>query len=131
MKSILNRLILLPFVLLVWTLPGCETSDVKESTSDAVGWARSELKVAMQEKVKPINDAIEATGAELKLFSISSDRNLLGGKFIFRNSKDEKITIRTEAKTPEVTEVRIQVGLMGDKAQSELLLEKIREHLAK
>ena len=97
----------MPFVLLVWTLPGCETSDVKGSTSDAVGWARSELKVAMQEKVKPINDAIEATGAELKLFSISSDRNLPGGKFIFRNSKDEKITIRTEAKTPEVTEVRI------------------------
>ena len=68
MKSILNRLILLPFVLLIWTLPGCETSDVKESTSDAVGWARSELKVALQEKVKPINDAIEATGQELKLF---------------------------------------------------------------
>jgi hypothetical protein len=121
MKSILNRLILLPFVLLIWTLPGCETSDVKESTSDAVGWARSELKV----------DAIEATGTELKLFSISTERNLLGGKFIFRNSKDEKITIKTEAKTPEVTELRIQVGLMGDKAQSELLLEKIRENLAR
>ncbi len=117
------------FCLVLIGLTGCETTGVKEGAQDAVGWARSELKVAMQEDLTDVNNAIEVVCKDLKLFQISKERDLLSGKFLYRNAKDEKITLTTEAKTTEITELRIQVGLVGDKAQSELILAKIKEQL--
>ena len=108
---------------------GCATSDVKEGAQDAVGWARSEVKVALEGNVTAVNDAVEVVCKDLKLFQITKERDLLSGKYVYRNAKDEKITLTTEAKTSEITELRIQVGLMGDSAQSRLILDKVREQL--
>ena len=117
------------FCLILIGITGCETSGIKEGAQDAVGWARSELKVALQEDLTDVNNAIETVCKDLKLFQVSKERDLLGGIFLYRNAKNEKITLTTEAKTTEMTELRIQVGLVGDKAQSELILEKIKEQL--
>ena len=114
---------------LLAAITGCETSDVKDGAQDAVGWARSEVKVALENNVSDVNDAIEAVGNDLKLFQITRERDMLSGQYIYRNAKDEKITLTTEAKTTEVTELRIQVGLMGDSAQSRLILDNIKERL--
>jgi len=122
LKTILS-LCLLTFI------GGCASSGVKDGAQDAVGWARSEMKVALEANVVDVNDAIEAVCADLKLFQITRDRDLLSGKYVYRNAKDEKITLTTEAKTPQVSELRIQVGLMGDSAQSRLILDKIKEQL--
>lgn len=117
------------FCLILIGITGCETTGVKEGTKDAVGWVRSELKVALSEDLTDVNNAIEAVCKDLKLFQISKERDLLGGIFLYRNAKNEKITLTTEAKTSKITELRIQVGLVGNKAQSELILEKIKEEL--
>ena len=126
-NSIFLKTILLLSLLIGIT--GCATSGVKEGAQDAVGWARSEEKVALQSNVAEVNDAIEIVCKELKLLQITQERDLISGKFVYRNAKDEKITLTTEAKTTQITELRIQVGLMGDSAQSRLLLDKIREKL--
>jgi len=117
------------FCLILIGITGCETTGVKEGAQDAVGWVRSQLKVALSENLSDVNDAIEAVCKDLKLFQVSKERDLLSGLFLYRNAKDEKITLTTDAKTTEITELRIQVGLVGDKAQSELILEKIKEEL--
>lgn len=125
-SSYLNVILLICMLL---GIVGCETATVKDGAQDAVGWARSEMKVALENNLTDVNNAIEVVCNDLKLFQINKERDLLSGKYIYRNAKDEKITLVTEAKTTEITELRIQVGLMGDTAQSRLILDKIREKL--
>ncbi len=53
----------------------------------------------------------------------------MGGKYIYRNAQDEKITITTESESSETTTLRIRVGLFGDQQKSQLILREIRGEL--
>ncbi len=65
----------------------------------------------------------------LQLHAITQERDKLGGKFTYRNAKDQKITITTKALTAETATVGIRVGVFGDQTQSMLILDRIRARL--
>ena len=85
--------------------------------------------MVLEESSNDVNDAIVKACSRLDLKKVSIEQDLVSGKFVYTNAKDETITITTAPLSLETTEVRIQVGALGDEMQSEFLLEKIKDRL--
>ncbi|MGC9452158.1 MAG: DUF3568 family protein [Oceanipulchritudo sp.] len=99
------------------------------AAAGTVAYVRGELQIVLDDPVKNVNDAVEQTAEALELYTISRERDLLAGKFVYRNAQDEKITIKTEAQTRQMTKLGIRVGVFGDQQQSQLILDEIRRRL--
>ena len=108
---------------------GCVAVVAASGAAGGVAWVRGELQVPLEAHVSKVNGAIEEAGKDLGLHPISKEKDLLSGKDVFRNAQDEKITVTSEAQTSESTMVGIRVGMFGDQAQSQLILDKIRGNL--
>lgn len=127
MKSISMRLFILCMIPIL--LGGCVAVVAAGGAAGGVAYVRGELKLVVEEPIRAVHDAVREAGKELELHAVSAETDLLGGKFIFRNAQDEKITVSTEAETTKSTELSIRVGLFGDQQQSQLILDRIRGHL--
>jgi hypothetical protein len=125
-KALLNLLIL---SLIPVFLGGCVAVVAAGGAAGGVAYIRGELQVTLDERVADVNDAVEAAGKDLELNRISGERDQMGGKFIFRNAQDEKITITTTAETDATTKLGIRIGLFGNEQQSMLILDRIRDNL--
>jgi len=109
-------------------LTGCRTK-VGKATTGAVDWVRSSLRVTVDEPVDDVNEAVVKACRSLDLKAVSSETDLASGEFVWENAKEETITVNTQALSLNTTEIRIQVGAMGDKMQSEILLDRIKDKL--
>lgn len=125
-KALLNLLIL---SLIPVFMGGCVAVVAAGGAAGGVAYIRGELQVTLDETVADVNDAVEAAGKDLELNRISGERDQMGGKFIFRNAQDEKITITTTAETNATTNLGIRIGLFGNEQQSLLILDRIRDNL--
>jgi uncharacterized membrane protein len=125
-KALFNLVIL---SLMPVFLGGCVAVVAAGGAAGGVAYIKGELRVTLDEPVTAVNNAVEAAGEDLELNRISGNRDLMGGKFIFRNAQDEKITITTTAETDETTKLEIRVGLFGDEQKSQLILDRIRGKL--
>lgn len=65
---------------------------------------------------------------ELKLITINSQRDELGGHVLARNSADQKITIKLRRQSDKVTEFYIRVGPVGDELLSRQIYDRIKSH---
>lgn len=110
-------------------MSGCVAVVAAGGAAGGVAWVRGELQVPLESKVQDVNQAVAEAGKDLGLHPISQEKDLLSGEFVFRNAQDEKIVVTTEAQTSASTLLGIRVGLFGDQAQSQLILDKIKSHL--
>lgn len=125
-KTLLHLLIL---SLIPVFLGGCVAVVAAGGAAGGVAYIKGELRVTLDETVTDVSNAVEEAGEELELNRISGDRDLMGGKFVFRNAQDQKITVTTTAETEATTELKIRVGLFGDEQKSQLILDRIRDNL--
>ena len=116
-------------ILILPLLQGCVAVVAAGGAAGGVAYVRGELRTLLEEDVETVNDAVVEAGDSLGLKRISADGDRMGGKYIYRNAQDEKITIKSESATSETTELRIRVGLFGDEQKSQLILREIRKAL--
>ena len=110
-------------------LSGCVAVVAAGGAASGVAYVRGELQMQLEHPAKDVNAAVDAAAKELELFQLEGKRDLIGGRFVYRNAQDQKITIITEAHGQQITELRIRVGLFGDQQQSQVLLDAIRSQL--
>jgi hypothetical protein len=122
----------LPVFLLLAILPalaGCLAVVAAGGAAGGMAYIKGELLVELEKEVTAVNNAIEKAGQRLELHPISAERDLMGGKFVFRNAQDEKITVTSTARTSKGTELSIRVGMFGDQQRSQMILDRIRKEL--
>lgn len=95
----------------------------------AVAWVRGELRADLSANPEAAMDATEAAIGELKFFVTEQKRDALSAVYEMRNSQDEKITVLVEQMAEGVTRVRIRVGVFGNQALSQTILDRIKGHL--
>ena len=110
------------------SMVGCQTRFGKKA-GQAVEWVRGTMTAYETKPIEKVNMAISKAVGKMGLIHVSSSTDLVVGQFVYRNAKDEKITISTKAQGEKTTRISIQVGAMGDETQSNLILKRIREEL--
>ncbi len=130
MVGAMKRIALLGMLgMLGMVLTGCVAVVAAGAAGGGVAYVRGELQAQLDADVTRVNTAVERAGHDLQLHAITQERDKLGGKFTYRNAKDQKITITTKALTAETATVGIRVGVFGDQTQSMLILDRIRARL--
>ena len=122
MKSNKYRLIVCLLVLFLFS--GCATA-----TTLAVGGA-GELKTDYLASFDQVWNACEKTIADMRGTEVQPLKEIAQGK-ITALINDEKVKIEITYRAKNQTSVTIRVGLVGNKLSSQLLHDKIAEHLAK
>lgn len=132
MKSNQCRLIICLFVLFLFS--GCAALVVGGA---AVGagtgtyfWVNGEMKTDYMASFDQVWSACEKTVADMRGTEVQPVKEIAQGKITtVINNENVKFEITYRAKNQ--TTVAIRVGLMGNKLSSQLLHDKIAEHLAK
>ena len=88
-----------------------------------------DLTVELETTPKHLREAVLGAGEELGLRKESGSGDELAGKYVFRNAKDEKITVSYEAQTASFITMKIRVGTFGDEAQSLRISDAIKQQL--
>ncbi|HSH09890.1 MAG TPA: DUF3568 family protein [Oceanipulchritudo sp.] len=109
-------------------LTGCETKAGRVAT-ESVDWVRSSLRMDLEENFLDVNEAVERACKDLKLVKGSAEADLVTSKFVYFNAKEETITITTNWIDQDNTEILVQVGLMGDRRQSQVIMDQILKRL--
>jgi len=132
MKSNRYRFIICLFV--IFLLSGCAALVVGGA---AVGagtgtyfWVNNELKTDYMASFDQVWSACEKTVADMRGTEVQPVREIAQGK-ITTVINNEKVKFEITYRQKNQTNVAIRVGLMGNKLSSQLLHDKIAEHLAK
>jgi hypothetical protein len=88
-----------------------------------------ELKTDYYGPFDKVWSACEKTVADMHGIEVVPDREIAQGK-ITTMINDEKVQFDVKYKSKNLTTVAIRVGLVGNKLSSQLLHDKIAEHLA-
>lgn len=108
---------------------GCVALVAAGGAAGTVAYVRGELHANLEADVPTLNDAVVEAARKLELAKISEDADKISGKFVYRNAKDTKITIKTEESTDTITELKIRVGWFGDENMSRRILNRIEKNL--
>jgi len=93
-------------------------------------YVNGELKTDYYSSFDKVWIACEKTIADMRGIEVAPDKEIAKGKIIARIN-DENVQFDITYKAKNLTTVAIRVGLIGDKLSSQLLHDKIADHLAK
>lgn len=93
-------------------------------------YSMGKLDSAELAQLHEVHDAIHHIAAEMGLSFVREDAE--PGKFHFRyaDSQEAITKITLDARTPELTRIRIDVGVFGSEPTARLMLKRIRVYLA-
>lgn len=133
MKSNPYRFIVCLFALFLFS--GCATALVVGTAAVGAGtgtylYVNGELKAEYFASFDQVWSACEKTIADMRGTEVEPVKEIAQGK-ITALINDEKVKIEVIYRAKNQTSVSIRVGLIGNKLSSQLLHDKIGEHLAK
>jgi hypothetical protein len=115
---------------LLFILNGCAAFLVGGAAGvGGVYYVRGELRSTVAHNISSTWRATEAAARQLQLEVRESSADQTAAKLSAKNAAGSDITIRLVRESAQVTELRIRVGLMGDKKISEQILEQIKANL--
>lgn len=127
LTRILVLAVALPF------LPGCIALLVGGAVAAAgsVAYVQGELKVTEAWAYDDAWWALELSYTDLKLRTVESGRDGIQSRLVGAQEDGTEITTVLERRSDTHTEVRIRVGMFGDRPVSELVLSTIRRNVDK
>jgi len=133
MKSNTYRFIVCLFALVLFS--GCATALVVGGAAVGAGtgtyfYVNGELKTDYFASFDKVWNACEKTVADMRGTEVRPVKEIAQGK-IKAVINDEKVKFEITYRAKNQTSVAIRVGLVGNKLSSQLLHDKIAEHLAK
>jgi hypothetical protein len=93
-------------------------------------YVKGELKTDYTAPFDKVWNACEKTVADMRGVEVVPVKEIAQGK-ITAVINDERVTFDIAYKSKNLTTISIRVGLLGNKLSSQLLHDKIAEHLAK
>lgn len=133
MKIHKYRFIACLFVLFLFS--GCATALVVGGAAVGAGtgtyfFVNGELKTDYSASFDKVWSACEKTVADMRGTEVQPVKEIAQGKITTRIN-DEKVKFEITYRAKNQTSVAIRVGLLGNKLSSQLLHDKIAEHLTK
>ncbi len=126
------RIAILLFV--VFLFSGCEAlligGAVMGASSGTYFFVNGELKTDYNAPLDKVWNASEKTVADMRGIEVVRVKEIAQGK-ITTLINDEKVQFDITYKSKNLTTVAIRVGIIGNKLSSQLLHDKIADHLAK
>ncbi len=116
-------------MLLLVPLGGCAVAAVGAAAGATYAWVNGELKSTLNAPLPHVIKATRAALADLELVGIETRTDKLKGKVTARMADGTRVVIQVKAIDFKVTEIRIRVGKIGDKAVSEQIYRHIERQL--
>jgi hypothetical protein len=92
-------------------------------------YVKGELQEDVKFNTEQTKAAIEKATKRLGLAATKTAADKLSGAYTYRTAKDEKVQIRYEKLTEELTRLRVRVGVFGDENLSRALMDEIKKDL--
>jgi hypothetical protein len=100
------------------------------SASGTYLWVNGEMRTDYYYSFDRVWSATEKTVADMKAVDVEPNKEIAQGT-ISAVINDEKVTFSVKYKAKNQTSVSVRVGIIGNKLSSQLLHDKIADHLAK
>jgi hypothetical protein len=117
-------------LLLVASQTGCLVAAAAAGTGATVAYVRGDTEAVLQGDPPRVAAAAERAANQLKLSVVSANSTGLDGKLIARTASDAKVEVTIKGEGPGTSKVWIRVGMFGDTAIQQNMLDAIRQHLA-
>lgn len=117
---------------LLLTTAGCAAALIGGGVAlgaGAVAYVKGDLNTVEEVGMDQLWLACQSAVAEMGYSIVSRKKSGLRASLRAKASDDKDITIKLKERTPNVTEMSIRVGILGDEAQSRLILKRIRERV--
>jgi hypothetical protein len=103
----------------------------KSLDGSSYNYASGNLTTMLSADVQKSYDASLKAVDELQLPRSENVKDALGAKIVAKTSADKKVTITLARVSDTLTNLTIEVGMMGDKTTSNAIYAKITENLKK
>ena len=116
----------------VLSLPGCALFLIgggAAAGAGAVAYSRGQLRSVQETPFERAWDAAQAAMRDLGFVVTYQEKEPDSGKLLARTKDNGEVEIRLKAESTTATEIRIRVGWLGNEALSNVILEKIKQHL--
>jgi hypothetical protein len=95
----------------------------------AVAYVRGELDATVDASPDRTVWTVGRAVQQLEFAKVSESKDALLSITVVRNAADKKIEIRTERMGAALTRIKIRVGVFGDEALAQAILDKIKSSL--
>jgi hypothetical protein len=97
--------------------------------TSAIAFATGELRSTEETPLATLDEACRSAIEALGYEKIETQRKADRVRWRARKAGGDPVDIRLQAESPELTELRIRIGVFGDETRSRLLLEQIHQSL--
>jgi hypothetical protein len=87
------------------------------------------METTLGKPIPAVDKAARKALRDLKLIGIEGAVDELQGEIIARMATGKKVKIKLKAMSPEMTRIRIKVGVVGDKTLAEQIMRRIQREL--
>jgi hypothetical protein len=94
-----------------------------------VAYVRGELETTLAEPLARVHAASEGALGDLEFAVSSSNRDAVHGEIRALTADDRRIKLEMDARSKDVTELRIRVGMFGDERVSRRILDRLKARL--
>lgn len=108
---------------------GCVAVVAAGAGAGTVAYVRGQLNATLDAPLDPAVNATRQAISDLGFHKISDESDASGAVLVTRNAQDDRITIRLTREADPVTKVSIRVGMFGDEALSQTVLNAINQNL--
>jgi len=108
---------------------GCLAVAAGAAGAGTVAYVRGELAATLDQNIDRTERAANRAIADLKFAKISETQDALVAVIVARTAEDKKIEIRVSSLSAAQAKVQIRVGVFGDEALAQRILENIRANL--
>lgn len=92
-------------------------------------YVMGKLESTLSSNITKSDAAVTKAMKKLEFLKISRNKTAYDAVHVYRNAKDEKIEITLKKVTENTTKVNIHVGLFGDEALSQNILDEIKSSI--
>ena len=128
-KLLLRALAVLALAMALVLQTGCLAVAAGAAGAGTVAYVRGELAATIDQNFEKSVRAAGRAIEDLKFARISDKQDALVAVLVARTAEDKKIEIRVSSVSAAQAKVQIRVGVFGDEALSQRILEKIRANL--
>lgn len=93
-----------------------------------VMYINGELKVLEEVSLEKAWEAAQTAAKSMRLFTTDKQRDALTAKLTVMGTDEKKVQIALKSQAGGLTEIRIRVGIMGDRNLSERILEEMEQN---
>lgn len=108
---------------------GCVALAAAGAATAGVVWVRGALETHVERDITRVHRAAQETLRELEFAVVTDRKSGVDAEVVARTALDKKVTVTLRQITPNTTKISIRVGLMGDEAMSNMILERLRAKL--